>query len=68
MKMTKLLKYREVEWLMNSREIWLELDDENKKVFCHFSNHWENINTIWELCNCKGRNIWRFKNLVDLWV
>jgi hypothetical protein len=53
-KKRKFLEDKEVKWRLKSRDTWLELGDENTKYFHKFSNHWKNINTIWEMTNEEG--------------
>jgi hypothetical protein len=42
----KLLLEKE-EWKLKSRDLWIEVRDQNMKFFQNFANHRKHVDTIW---------------------
>jgi hypothetical protein len=59
---------KEVDWRIKSKVVWLELGDNNTKLFHSFTNHRWIINTIWELDDQGGTKVIGFKDLSQLGV
>jgi hypothetical protein len=53
---------------MKSTKAWLDLGDENIKLFHHFTNNKTCINTIWKMKYYEDHNVRGFKILVCLGV
>ena len=62
----KILETFKVEWRFKTKDLWLEVDNQNTKFFQKLVSHRWNYNTIWDLEDSSGVFVRGFKNLLDL--
>jgi hypothetical protein len=60
----KMILDREHKWRIKSRAIWLQVGDENTKLFHQFSKNRKTINKIWALNRSNGTQATSFVELV----
>ena len=56
----KILKYREVDWRMKRRAVWLGKGDENTKFFENYAKNRKRTNITCEMYNFEGNTIRNF--------
>lgn len=64
----RILKYIQEQWRLKSRAIWLEVGDENYKVFQNYLKGKKNSYTIWEMKKVDGGSANSFADLAALSV
>eukprot|EP01018_Ginkgo_biloba_P028285 Gb_00400 [translate_table: standard] len=67
-KKTKLLEWREVEWILKCRALWIEKGDENTIFFHNYAKYRKRVNSIWEMQKEEGETVRSFPDLAPMGV